>query len=122
MNEDILMLIMIPMLLAALPLAIHSFLRVYRLERREIRQQYTDLMLEKLEIIKSAIAMGHTSDEIADLDERLEKLIGTEKMLETLRSPTNDALQQAEHLDAMDTVEELEEESMPTKKKKWKTR
>ena len=57
---------------------------VGRREKDKIRGQYMELIKEKLEVIKTALAMGHSDSQVKDLDRRLEKLIGTEKMLETL--------------------------------------
>lgn len=55
-------------------------------ERKEIRDGYTDLVREKLDLIRTALTMGYEDAEIKQLDTRLEQLIGTQKMMETLGS------------------------------------
>jgi hypothetical protein len=49
-------------------------------ERREARQLYERLTLEKLDVIKTAVAVGTDRDGLADLDTRLERLIGADHM------------------------------------------
>jgi hypothetical protein len=49
-------------------------------ERREARQLYERLTMEKLDVIKTAVAMGMKKDDLADLDSRLERLIGEDQM------------------------------------------
>ena len=61
-----------------------------------VRNMYAELVKEKLDVIKTALAMGHSSDEIRELDARLEKLIGTEKMLKTLKKGKTDPAQDAQ--------------------------
>jgi hypothetical protein len=56
-------------------------------ERREARQLYERLSLEKLDVIKTAVAMGTSKADLADLDDRLERLIGSDKMKQLLPSP-----------------------------------
>lgn len=49
-------------------------------ERELARASYERLMQEKLDAIKTAVAMGMEQDDIAQLDRRLEQLIGAESM------------------------------------------
>ena len=53
------------------------------------RESYERLVRDKLDVIKTAIAMGQSDDEIRALDARLERLIGTDKLKDLLdgRSP-----------------------------------
>lgn len=51
-------------------------------ERREVRAMYERLAHEKLDVLRTAITMGFKTDELADLDARLERLVGTERMRE----------------------------------------
>lgn len=44
------------------------------------REVYERLAREKLDVIKTAIAMGQSDDQIRELDARLERLIGTEQL------------------------------------------
>lgn len=80
-------------------------------ERRKdrIRKIYAELVKEKLDVIKTALAMGHSTDEIHDLDKRLEELIGTEKMLKTLKMGKSDSKHEAElqNVDLIDEVDRL---------------
>ncbi len=50
-------------------------------ERERGRETFERLTREKLDVIRTALAMGRSDDEILDLDKRLETLIGTEQML-----------------------------------------
>lgn len=50
-------------------------------ERERARATFERLTHDKLDVIRTAIAMGRSDDEIRELDRRLEKLIGTEQML-----------------------------------------
>lgn len=56
-------------------------------ERAEARKLYERLAMEKLDIVKTAIGMGYKSDDLADLDERLERLLGEDKMRELIDTP-----------------------------------
>src|SRR5438105_15164726 len=56
-------------------------------ERNEARKMYERLAMEKLDVLKSALAMGYKSADLADLDNRLERLLGSDKM-STLLSAT----------------------------------
>ena len=49
-------------------------------ERREARQLYERLTMEKLDVIKTAVAVGMNKADLADLDTRLEQLIGADQM------------------------------------------
>jgi hypothetical protein len=49
-------------------------------ERREARKLYERLTMEKLDVIKTAVALGMNKNDLADLDLRLEQLIGADQM------------------------------------------
>jgi hypothetical protein len=49
-------------------------------ERREARQLFERLTMEKIDIIKTAVAVGMKKEDLADLDTRLERLIGIDQM------------------------------------------
>jgi len=55
-----------------------------RRERVEARKAYQRLVEEKLDVIKTAIAMGYGDAELRELDARLERLVGTDKLKELL--------------------------------------
>jgi hypothetical protein len=54
--------------------------RLKRAERAEARKLYERLVQEKLDVIKTAVAMGHDESNLRILDERLEQLIGRDKL------------------------------------------
>jgi hypothetical protein len=49
-------------------------------QRAEALKVYERLAKEKLDVIKTAVAMGYKENELAALDARLEQLIGTDKL------------------------------------------
>lgn len=49
-------------------------------ERREARKLYERLTMEKLDVIKTAVAVGMDKGDLAELDMRLERLIGANQM------------------------------------------
>jgi hypothetical protein len=48
-------------------------------------QMYERLVSEKLDVIKTAIAMDYGSGELAELDRRLERLIGKDELTKLLK-------------------------------------
>lgn len=54
--------------------------RMKQAERKEARQLYERIVMEKLDVIKTAVAMGHREEELRDLDARLGQLIGVDKL------------------------------------------
>jgi hypothetical protein len=60
---------------------------------------YERLAREKLEVIKTALAMGYSDVEIEKLDARLEKLIGKDKLEGILRGSSAEAVASADLLD-----------------------
>ena len=77
-------------------------------ERERARQSYERLTRDKLDVIKTAIAMGRSDDEIRELDQRLERLVGSEKLHSLLdpKAPTPPPVT-SEILDA-DIVDEVD--------------
>jgi hypothetical protein len=53
-------------------------------ERDRLRQMYERLALEKLDVIKTALTMGYKQDDLAELDSRLEAVIGSDAMARLL--------------------------------------
>ena len=53
---------------------------MHKHERAEARRLYERIALEKLEVMKTALAMGYTHNELQELDARLEKLVGADKL------------------------------------------
>jgi hypothetical protein len=54
--------------------------RLRAAERADVRALYERLAREKLDVIKTAITMNYSRQDIAELDARLERLIGAEKL------------------------------------------
>ena len=98
-----------PLLIGVLGLAawtINSLLKRQQIERS--RQTYERLARDKIDVIRTALAMGRSDEDIRDLDERLERLIGADQM-KSLLDPINPRppLPQAELHDA-DLLSEVE--------------
>jgi hypothetical protein len=55
-------------------------------DRQKAIETYRLLVQDKLDTIKTALVVGYKSDELKDLDERLEKLIGADEMRALLDS------------------------------------
>ena len=49
-------------------------------DKREARRSFERLAIEKLDVIKTAVAMGYRDEELDALDQRLEKLVGADKL------------------------------------------
>jgi hypothetical protein len=54
-------------------------------DRQKALQVYESLAKEKLEVLKTALAMGYTQEDLARLDARLERLIGREQLEQLAR-------------------------------------
>ncbi len=82
--------VLIPLTALAIPIvAILSGRRGAQLNHRareESRKLYERIVLEKLDVMKTAIAMGYSTEDLSDLDARLEKLVGSEKLKSLLNS------------------------------------
>ncbi len=61
-------------------LAVVSSNRHARLLKDKQRETFERITLEKLDVIKTAVAMGYSHNELAALDNRLEKLIGRDRL------------------------------------------
>jgi hypothetical protein len=89
-----------------------------RAERERARRLFERLIDEKLDVIKTAVAMGFSRDDLSYLDQRLEQLIGTEQMQTLLDSrvprtpPVNTEMQQAD-LDAELSAMRQQQEDQP---------
>ena len=59
-------------------------LKISSMEKAESRRLYERIAMEKLDIIKTAISMGYKTDELTELDRRLEMLVGADRMTELL--------------------------------------
>lgn len=53
---------------------------IKRRERAESRKLYERIVMEKLDVMKTAIAMGFSQEDLNDLDSRLEKLVGSARL------------------------------------------
>ena len=59
-----------------------------RKERAAARRMYERVIHHKLEVIETALAMGFSHDQVKTLDQRLEQLIGAERMKSLLDDKT----------------------------------
>lgn len=73
--------------------------RLRQKERAESRALYERLVKEKLDVINTAVAMGHTHDELAQLDARLERLVGPDKLKQLLDSAPQVKLREIDLMD-----------------------
>ena len=60
--------------------------RIDAKDRADARALYERITNDKLEVIKTALAMGYNHNDLKDLDDRLEGLIGSEKLHNLLES------------------------------------
>jgi len=68
-------------------------------ERAEARKLYERLAQEKLEVIKTALSMGYADLELKKLDERLERLVGPDKLTQLLEENPKVDLRQVDLMD-----------------------
>jgi len=84
--------IIIPMMIFSIPILsilVGPFTaRTKSLEREKLRQMYERLALEKLDVIKTAVAMGYQRADLQELDSRLESVIGSDSMKALLDGKT----------------------------------
>ena len=68
--------------MGTLGIIIHMYVKAARRERRMQRaiESYERIIVERMDVIKTAIAVGFDSDQLDALDSRLEKLIGRERL------------------------------------------
>lgn len=68
-----------PMIIFGVPWAAWAYISSLRIrERTRAREALVKLLDRRLDLIQSAITMGMPNEEIAALDERLERLIGSD--------------------------------------------
>jgi hypothetical protein len=76
--------IIIPMLAFSIPILSTLMApfnaRAKSAERERLHRMYERLALEKLDVIKTAVAMGYQKSDLHELDSRLESVIGSEAM------------------------------------------
>jgi hypothetical protein len=68
-------------------------------ERAEARKLYESLVREKMEVIKTALTMGYADLELKKLDERLERLVGPEKLTQLLDESPDVQLKEVDLMD-----------------------
>jgi hypothetical protein len=67
--------------------------------REQALQVYKELAKDKLDVVKTALAMGYKDDDIARLDARLESLVGQDKLAELIHGSGPEVLANADLLD-----------------------
>lgn len=70
----------IPITVLGAMLISRSNLKLRLMEQRKMLEAYTELMKERLDVIKTAIAVGYDQEDLVDLDLQLEELIGADEM------------------------------------------
>lgn len=70
-------------------------------DRAEARALYERIVMEKLDVVKTAIAMGYDKQEIRNLDSRLEELVGSEKLQSLLNDDLPVPRPDGENLDGL---------------------
>jgi hypothetical protein len=82
-------------------------------EREKARAMYERLVTEKLDVIKTGLVMGMTRAELDHLDQRLEQLIGTDKMMALLdeKQPATPAAPQVPAADLESEIEGIKQAS-----------
>jgi len=86
-------------------------LRMKQAERREARKLFERIVMEKLDVMKTAVAMGFQQNDLQDLDARLERLVGTDKLQGLLAGkevPVAPAVQPGSELNDTDLTNEIE--------------
>ena len=82
--------------------------RIKAKDRTDARALYERITRDKLEVIKTALAMGYTRTDLADLDNRLEELIGSDKLHRLLEDDGPATLSVAGEILDADLVQQLE--------------
>ena len=85
-------------------------------ERDDARKTYERIVMEKLDVMKTAIAMGQSGDDLEELDARLERLVGADKLQGLLHPNSPRIPKVGQALLDSDLVEAVEQ----AKKKKTK--
>lgn len=87
-NDPAILGVMIPIIALCIPIVAILMapvqLALKQRAQSEARRMYERLTREKLDILRSAVAMGYKSEELADLDARLERLVGPDKLAQIL--------------------------------------
>ena len=114
--------LMIPIIAVCIPI-VAIMVNPYRenlkkRERDDARKTYERIVMEKLDVMKTAIAMGQSGDDLEELDARLERLVGSDK-LQGLLNPKMPKIPLADEtlLDA-DLLEEVEHKKRKKSKAK----
>jgi len=107
--------IWIPLTALAIPIVAiltgPMMLRMKQAERREARKLYERIMMEKLDVMKTAVAMGFEQNDLKDLDDRLERLVGTDKLQGLLagkEAPVAPSVQPESELNDTDMTAEID--------------
>jgi len=86
------------------------YTRMAQGERREAQKLYERIVMEKIDALKTGLAMGLAKDDLAELDDRLERMVGAEKLTALLKDgqpPESSSSGKAEHLPDTDIEDEI---------------
>ena len=120
--EIAVMALMIPIIGVCIPI-VAILVNPYRenLKKRErdaARKTYERIVMEKLDVMKTAIAMGQSGDDLEELDARLERLVGSDKLKGLLSPETPKTPSMGESLLDADLLEEVERKKRKKSKAK----
>lgn len=76
--------VIIPLLIFGIPI-VQAMMQPFTVkvkadEREKMRKMYERITMEKLDVIKTAVAMGYQHSDLRELDTRLEEVIGSDAM------------------------------------------
>jgi hypothetical protein len=84
LNDPAILALMIPVLALLIPIvaiAMAPVKQALKLRAQgDSRKLYERLAREKLDVLRTAITMGYKEDQLAELDARLERLVGADKL------------------------------------------
>lgn len=82
--------------------------RIAAQDRADARALYERITRDKLDVIKTALAMGYDRQDLKELDERLEELIGSDKLHALIESQGTGVPALSDELLNLDVSQELQ--------------
>lgn len=83
--------------------------RVSAAERKQALEVYERLVQEKLDVLRTALAMGYGHDDLSRLDSRLERLIGKDQLEQLAAGYVPLPSAELSHVNLTDEVRKLKE-------------
>jgi hypothetical protein len=100
--------LMMVLFILAAPLIYFCVHTIDERSKDKVRRMYARMIEQKLDIIKTAIAMGYSDEEVSELDKRLSRVVGSEEALAKLKTAKLDEKEQEEALLDPGELEEIE--------------